>query len=426
MKKLRSHALVIGSGPGGQITSHRLIAAGFDVIMIERGPRRDEVGSPRRHSWAEICQMFYGGGAVPAVGFWPVTVAEPFCVGGGGEVNSGLYWRLPENIRSKWEAELLLPDFSTAAITSFYSEIEKHILFSENTQKRISQKLSVGAAALNFNYTPAQKIDSVSWNQPTVLLSQSTVKTFGYKKNCVSSALVFTPDGPVSVEFDHLFLCAGATGTPRILKKTKWNNRAGKNIQFHAMAKVTAEFNEPVNDLSLFVESGQARSSELVGSILSCSLSSAGFLAASLSENNKFVSRQDLHNFAIYNVNTSVLGTLSINNFGASTLISKLKREDLKKINQGVESLKKCLSKAGAVNLYVTPEDSLSRITALHLFGACALAGDVVAEYGQLRTVPNVRINDASMIPGCTMVNPQGTLMALAWRNMDHFLSELS
>jgi choline dehydrogenase-like flavoprotein len=42
--------------------------------------------------------------------------------------------------------------------------------------------------------------------------------------------------------------------------------------------------------------------------------------------------------------------------------------------------------------------------------------------FGALRGLPGAHVNDASMLPGATGVNPQGTLMALALRNATRYV----
>jgi len=133
---------------------------------------------------------------------------------------------------------------------------------------------------------------------------------------------------------------------------------------------------------------------------------------------------EDLKKYAIYNVNIPVMGTLDVGVFGSSLFFSKLEKSDAELIDTGLESLKRCLISAGAKKLYMSPQRSLARVSALHLFAGCSLGGEVVDSYGQLRGFVNVRVNDTSMLPGSTIVNPQGALMALVWRNMSQFLAE--
>ena len=65
-------------------------------------------------------------------------------------------------------------------------------------------------------------------------------------------------------------------------------------------------------------------------------------------------------------------------------------------------------------------------VSTIHLFGTCPMGEDparcVVDSWGKLSAVSNLWINDASILPDCTGVNPQSTLMAIARRNVAHWL----
>lgn len=424
MREMNCQALVIGSGPGGQITAHRLLEAGLGVIMIEQGRSRLDAGNPTRHSWQEVCQMYAGAGANPAFGKRPLNIAEASCVGGGAEINAGLYWRLPDEERARWETDLGLTEFSAEYLNATYTNLERQIEFAANTEEGISQRLADGCSSAGMIYAAAQKTANVKWSRPENLLSQTFVQEFICRGGKVISAVLKTPLGPASIKFDHLFLCAGATGTPRILRQSKWNKSAGQNIQMHPMMKLIAEFADPIHSLKPFVESGQATSQMHTKAVFGCSLSSSGFLAAALAEQQVSVSPEELQRFCIYNVHISAVGSLSLSCFNNSLLISKMESTDTLRLRQGLDSLATCLSAAGAKRFFKAPQKSISGTTALHLFAGCALNSKIVDGFGKLKGFTNVRVNDASMIPRSPVVNPQGTLMALAWRNMDDFISE--
>lgn len=40
-KKLRTQALIIGSGAGGAVAAYEFARAGFDVLILEEGPAKD-------------------------------------------------------------------------------------------------------------------------------------------------------------------------------------------------------------------------------------------------------------------------------------------------------------------------------------------------------------------------------------------------
>jgi choline dehydrogenase-like flavoprotein len=44
--------------------------------------------------------------------------------------------------------------------------------------------------------------------------------------------------------------------------------------------------------------------------------------------------------------------------------------------------------------------------------------------FGRVWGFSNLRVNDASLLPDAPGVNPQGTIMAIAARNSDHFLTQ--
>jgi choline dehydrogenase-like flavoprotein len=49
-----------------------------------------------------------------------------------------------------------------------------------------------------------------------------------------------------------------------------------------------------------------------------------------------------------------------------------------------------------------------------------------VDSFGKLKESSNVWVSDASLMPSSPGVNPQGTLLAMAHRNMDRFLDSQS
>jgi choline dehydrogenase-like flavoprotein len=118
---------------------------------------------------------------------------------------------------------------------------------------------------------------------------------------------------------------------------------------------------------------------------------------------------------------------------------------DLDALGDGLHKLGQLLFSAGAVELFnpVAGRPSLTRreeveslrtglphgkltVSAIHLFATCPMGEDpsraVVDSFGKLHGARNIWLNDASILPECTGVNPQLTLMALARRNVARFL----
>ena len=102
--ELRAEIVVVGSGPGGAITACLLAEAGRDVLLIEEGQFLP-LESCAPFSQDELEQKYRNGGQTVALGKNKITYVEGCCVGGGSEINSGLYHRTPPDILERWRKE---------------------------------------------------------------------------------------------------------------------------------------------------------------------------------------------------------------------------------------------------------------------------------------------------------------------------------
>jgi choline dehydrogenase-like flavoprotein len=68
-------------------------------------------------------------------------------------------------------------------------------------------------------------------------------------------------------------------------------------------------------------------------------------------------------------------------------------------------------------------------LSTLHLMGSCPMGGDparsVADSLGRVRGAEGLWLADSSMLPGPTVVNPQGTIMAMARRTAEHCLERM-
>jgi choline dehydrogenase-like flavoprotein len=123
-----------------------------------------------------------------------------------------------------------------------------------------------------------------------------------------------------------------------------------------------------------------------------------------------------------------------------------LTRRDMDLLGEGLAQLARLLLAAGARAVYpsvrgggeVTDVDGADRIAravtragasvmTVHLFSSVPMGEDParcpVDSFGAVRGVRGLRVNDASLLPGPPGVNPQGTVMAIAARNVSAFLA---
>ena len=104
--------LIIGSGPGGTTVMKTLLENGLnDVAVVEEGQREQKT---TMGSFDELINKYRYGGADIIYSKPNIAYAEGRTLGGGSEINSGLYHRIPENILSEWkqnfEIEELTPE----------------------------------------------------------------------------------------------------------------------------------------------------------------------------------------------------------------------------------------------------------------------------------------------------------------------------
>ena len=114
-----AEVLVIGSGAGGAPTAALLAEAGFDVLVVEEGPHVEQ-GEVAPFSLAQMDRQYRAGGVTAALGFPTIAYTEGCCVGGGTEINSGLYRRPPEEVVARWRTEHGVADLE-------FDELDQHL-----------------------------------------------------------------------------------------------------------------------------------------------------------------------------------------------------------------------------------------------------------------------------------------------------------
>jgi choline dehydrogenase-like flavoprotein len=124
----------------------------------------------------------------------------------------------------------------------------------------------------------------------------------------------------------------------------------------------------------------------------------------------------------------------------------RITSQDGARLRSGLARLMHLMQAAGATTVYpsfggapvVTDPVSASEATRLfnpasaplmtvHLTGTVPMGEDTsksgADSFGRVHGVRNLRVNDASLLPWAPGINPQGTLMAVAHRNVEEFLS---
>ena len=472
-----ARVVVIGSGPGGAITAGLLAEAGVDMALLEDGPNLPLDSCPP-FSLLEMTQKYRNGGLTPALGRQKIAYVEGRCVGGGSEINSGLYHSTPPEVLEHWRTQYQLADASEGEMQQHFSACEHDLSVSlmPSAGPAAGEKLQKGAAALGWKAleVPRWFKYSASPVQPNEFRGerQSMTKTFiprflsaGGRLFPQTRALkIFQESGRWTVRArtsdgqeksfvaEFLFLCCGATQTPALLRRSGITKNIGNTLQLHPTVKVVGRFPDTVNSRESGVPPQQVKQFAPRLSF-GCSISSLPYLALSLidapvrtEELSELYSRMAIY-YAM--ITTSTAGSVRpVPGFRDPLVRYSLRHDDLRQLADGLRKLCELLLAAGAETLYpslvggpiIQSAEDLEKIPAaldpvktnlmtIHLFSSCPMGENknvcAADSFGRVHGVSNLFINDASLLCSAPGVNPQGSVMAFARRNTLHFLSSL-
>ena len=145
--------LVVGSGAGGSPTAALLAEAGFEVLVVEEGELVRQ-GDVVPFSLEQMDRQYRAGGVTAALGRPSIAYTEGCCVGGGTEINSGLYRRPPEDVLERWRTDHRIADFDTAELYAICDEVERELSVQpcRAPRSRPATRLRCGAERLGWEH----------------------------------------------------------------------------------------------------------------------------------------------------------------------------------------------------------------------------------------------------------------------------------
>jgi choline dehydrogenase-like flavoprotein len=461
---------VVGSGPGGAVTACLLAEAGKDVVLLEEGPFLAPENCPP-FSRQEMVAKYRHGGQTVALGTDKVAYVEGRCVGGGSEINSGLYHRTPPDILEVWKNQFRVDAIGLKELLPYFEACERELSVGllPGLAPAASLKLAQGAQGLGWKCIETPRWYRYDQGGPGRGTRQTMTRTFiprflraggklvagAFVENvrnengrwCLS--VLNQTGGRQTIKAETVFLAAGAVQTPALLRRSGIKRNIGNAVQLHPTVKMTARFPEPVNSEQMGVPVHQVK--EFSPALtLGCSISSPPYLALGLLDHPEMARQvpQQWRYLANYYAMVCGGGRGSIRvlpGFRAPLVRYRVSEVQRQHLAQGMRKLAEVLFAAGAAELYpgVGGMDSLkskdliarlpdvlprsrSNLMTIHLFCSCPMGEDrskcATDSFGRVHGMNNLYISDASLLCTSPGVNPQGTIMALARRNVVHFL----
>jgi choline dehydrogenase-like flavoprotein len=260
-------------------------------------------------------------------------------------------------------------------------------------------------------------------------------------EDCQTSVLL-------DLESTNVIVAGGPLQTPALLRRSGITRNVGDTLHFHPMVKVIARFPEEVNTPGQPDPVHQIKEFDPRFS-MGCSISAPATLALLMIDHPEHFGEIDRNwrHLAIYYVQTTGgQGTVrTLPGFQDVLVRSRYNPADMRNLAEGLRKLAECLYAAGATALYpgvagmpvLRSRGDLDRIpvelparhvglATFHLFATCPMGQNesrcATDSFGKVRGADGLYVNDASLLPGPTVVNPQGTVMAIAHRNAQRFL----
>jgi choline dehydrogenase-like flavoprotein len=465
--------LIVGSGAGGATTAAVLAEAGHDVLIAEEGPWIEQ-GEVVPFSLDQMDKQYRSGGVTVALGLPSIAYTEGRCAGGGTEVNSGLYWRPPEETLELWRSKYRIADFASADLLSICEEVETALSVQRvpGEHTPASNILRRGADRLGWRNdeiprwmaypegggaTEGQRQSMTRTYLPRAMaagariLCDHRLDKINRSGDRATRAELTHAGQPVTIAFRDIIVCGGAIQTPAILQRAGFRHRVGRTLAVHPTVKLAARFDEgsinTPDDVSVYQVKEFAPNISFGGSA-----SHPGLVALALTDNwRDFGSAVTAWpELAIYYAAITSEGrgvVQAIPGVRDPLVTYRLTKRDRDLLGQGLARLAMVMLEAGAEEVYpsfkgapiVRNRADLSMMTAqfaatkasvmtVHLCSTAPMGDDdklcATSSHGLVRGAKNVYVNDAALLPEAPGVNPQASVMAIAIRNARRYCDE--
>jgi choline dehydrogenase-like flavoprotein len=274
--------VVVGTGAGGATAARTLSRAGYSVVMLEEGGAIE----PDRHAplLATMAESLRDFGAQATQSRVPMPLLQGCVVGGSTAVNSGIIWRMPDDVLTEWRSVHGLGDLLTdAGLDLAFSAIEDDLEVAPTLPEQLggndmamaraaeamglpgqpmvrnAARCRASSRCLHGCPTGARRSMDVTYVPQAIAAGArlhtrcrvERVRTVDGRAAGVSGTLLDPvtrrPRGRLEVLARRaVILGAGAIHTPLILLRSALRGMVGERFQAHPGAAVVGRFPEPI------------------------------------------------------------------------------------------------------------------------------------------------------------------------------------
>lgn len=394
---LRADAVVIGTGAGGAPVAACLAEAGFDVVLLDAGPRLDP--AQLTGDEGEMTARLYTMSVTRGSG---LSIYAGVCVGGSTLINDALCWRPPPEVLASWREDHGLDALTDAAFAPHVDRAWGDINASPtgpDHMNRNARRLQLGAARLGWageamprSVKGCANLGLCNFGCPSGA-KQSTARTYvpraeaagarvlpdtradrievkdGRAKAVLASRLDAATGLPVAtlrVEAPLVCVAAGVLGTPALLLRSGlacFAAGAGAGVQLHTSLHVTARFSEPVHGyygptmayaVSEFSDvNGRAGPGFMLENTAVHPIATASALPGFGAEHARLVSGLPFLARALVVLRDRARGRVRLGETGEPELHYTLGAQDLGRLRDGMIAIARAYLAAGALEVYL-------------------------------------------------------------------------
>lgn len=166
--------LVIGSGAGGGVVAGELAEAGFDVLVIEKGPYCHGCDFTQRE--ADMLGKLYDAKGTLSTQDGSIGILAGSCLGGGTTVNWAGAFRTPDYVLQEWAREHAAPHFTTLEFKESINAVARTIGVNTNYARHNGQNQALWDGSTKLG----QEVKLIPRNEKGLTDSDAHFRSLGY------------------------------------------------------------------------------------------------------------------------------------------------------------------------------------------------------------------------------------------------------